>query len=240
MNEIKIFTILFILVSCNPKSTNDLSVSVKNTSINVYCPNDDCNSYDIFIENKYSEKAKNILTIELTNNSEHTYVLTPNCLFGPEWGCNPINSSEAMNISNIQFVNEDGENARYGTSFHHSVNLQDSLAIDNFKKLDYQNSYNGNLIYFKKIQDKIMILPPKQTFVYETLIYLPHNKISKKTEGVVLSFNETYTARIVLNSDTTNISKYFTRDFIKTADLNNYKFYQGKLISNTVDVKFVN
>lgn len=246
MKQVKyvvIFCILIFITSCSTEEKEDVTLTLRNENISVYCPKGNCNYFREIDYLHYPDKAKNIVSLEIENHSEHTYVLMANCgLFG-NMGCYMPSSNRMMSISNLEFEDVNRKNIPVENSGIHvyrtRISYKDSISADFYKKMGYPIKYDMDKFIFDKARNSLLIIPPQQTIFVESLIYLPFN-ISEGNQGVIdLNIDQEYEVRAVINSDSTNKSQYLPREFIKTSTENKYRFYKGFLRSNFVKVKFI-
>jgi hypothetical protein len=237
--------LLTLLLSCTSTPKKGLTLNLNNKEILVYPTKGDSITLQELRKldnNNYPSCAANIIQIEFDNSSDESYFITAQCAVFGNIGCYLPSSEEVMNISNFEF--KDSKNKivpiETGTIFRHQLDQSklDSITLDFYHRMNYDYKISS-LPKPQLIKENTLFIPANQKVYLESLIYFPFSS-SEGNQGLVrLDKNKEYFASVVIRSDTTNISKYFPREFIRTIKSNNYKFYQGNLKSNSVKVKFL-
>jgi len=103
--------------------------------------------------------------------------------------------------------------------------------------------YNNTLFWYEKneiINSNFIFLKSNEIKYFETFINLPYSDASNSGNHYNLDSTKNYIANLKFTSDTTNIKKYLTWSQLKNIEENNYKLYQGTIISeNSVPIVFV-
>lgn len=222
------------------KLYNDLELVLENNSVKALCPNDEC-----LTETLFNSQFNNVISISLKNNSSHTYFLIPNCLNQNTKGCSFSSKPGFLSLDN--FIIREGKNSveiDMGNSFYfHQTDFektQDSLIESNFEKLGYAG-FEVDFYLRNYLNENIIIIPPKATIFFENYLSLPlnFNVDESRFERLILNKNKKYKLALAIVSDVSQVEHLLTNSIKKTIEKNNFKIFDGELISNEVPLKII-
>lgn len=236
-NKISLLIVLFLFIGCN-KNEKDLELVVLNKEFYASCLFEDCrnsNIYEAFLD---GELPINILEFKITNHSDYTYVFIPTCLecFGGTGFYEFPRASAGLSLRNI-LINRSlkqtepmySQSTRAVGSFEY---MTDNLAQNYIKKTqEYYIPFQSMIPIV--IQENMIIIPSKSTLYFKTFFSLPHNRTFEqaRTETLVLNKNEKHKISLYFNANAEDIKKFMSESMLKTIKENNFKIFDGELIS---------
>jgi len=238
----EVLIILIILITACKSPQKGLELTVLNKDFVAYCPKEECIDSERFLEDDIYNKEVNILHFKIENKSDQTYFFMPIGKMG-KMGNVPYKSFpkslSGLSLRNLAITNSKGEIMKYGGHSTHSSEYEiktDSLRALYYEKMNYELNYNRELS-----QNVFLILPAGETVFYESNFTLPLNETSSEysQEFYKLDKKETYTASLIFAGEKELVEKRLTNAQKETIKHNNYKIFDGELIStNSVPIIF--
>ncbi len=243
----KIFYSLLLVVflsSCNSTVNNKKGIELRILSSNLkaYCIDSVCSKNVLYTNNNYDnyfKKSTNIVRFKIINKSNSKFIAFIKGL--------PVSSKlralflEDLLIKETKTLKKILPISIFEDCIDNPYDLLDSTRILMYKKLGYKKTYKW---YLKNgiINESLIYLEPNEVKYFELYVNLPINSPIRSCtfEYFKLNKKKNYDVKLNFHSDTTNIKKYLTWSQLKNIEENNYKLYQGTIISeNSVPIVFV-
>jgi len=240
-----ILLILLGFISCKT-NTEGLEITILSKELIAYCPDTECIYPDRFLKEGIYDIDVNILRFKIENKSDQTYFFMPIGRRG-ENGNVTYNSFpklfSGLSLRNLLIKNNKGnELERGGHAFHLNKFEQktDSLMSNYYQKMEYK--MNRTLGFFTGLaQRSVLIIPAGETIFYETYFTLPLNQTfyGSSQEFFKLDKKENYNVSLIFAGEKELVEKRLTNAQKETIKHNNYKIFDGTLIStNSVPIIF--
>lgn len=248
MKKILIIIIL-TLFSCLQENKPSIELTILTDEMFVYCPKKECVDFSKFKEKgiNINDKEKNIIKFKITNNTNFTYVFIPTCGLVKN-DCTsfmsfPKNHS-GISLNNLEFKNSQQEIINSKGFVNNSDDLERLLET---QLINYYNNMKYNYIEVESLlvgysQEKLLIIPSKETLYFESYVSLPYNKASifASQDFIQLNKDDSYTVSLKFVSNKINTEKRISNSQKRTFKENNYIMYDGVLKSkNSVPIVFV-
>ncbi len=226
-----------ILLSCNSNlKKDDLELVILSDKLNAFCADSDgniCNPEWRSDKPDYDSISNSTLRFKILNRSKYNYMINSFYFFSK------IKQGKAsLNILSIQ-ENETKKVLEIRESFLHG-NWKEPLYFNDYKKNGYASLGYLWIDRNRVIAETNIKIAAGETIFFETHLNIPVNKTRFLIEGVKLNKDKKYSATLKLKCDTTNIKKHLTWSQLKNIEENNYKLFNGTIISeNSVPIEFV-
>ncbi len=241
-NKISLLIVLFLLIGCN-KNKKDLELVVLSKEFYASCLSDDCKDSETLKTWLNGELPVNTVEFKITNHSDYTYVFIPTCLecFGGTGFYEFPRASAGLSLRNI-LINHSLEQTElmYSRAIGGRAGLDtktDSIVENYLKNIqEYRNTFQ--LMISNTIQENMVIIPAKSTFYFKTFFSLPHNQTYgsqvyelNAIETLILNRNEKHKVSLYFHAKEDDIRKYMIKSMLQTIDENNFKIFDGELVS---------
>ncbi|WP_299223192.1 hypothetical protein [uncultured Psychroserpens sp.] len=239
-----IIVIVTLCFSCDRKQ--GIELSILNESLVSYIPKDTIHRRITIKKKQYQDLANNKLKFKLENKSNQVYML----VFSNETKNYFPSDFMSLGLNNLVFTDEDGNSPNYSNTsanadvlFYHQKTYQDSIVKEFYDNIGYKNKSDSWKSKSAEISKSILVIHPNEVVYFETYSYLPNhwNSITGDYGGVNFEYNKKYTAKLQFSLHSyEDVDEYLTDLQKKEIKENNYKVYDGELISiNKVPVDFV-
>ena len=223
--------------SSNSKKSEPLELTILNKEFYAYCPAKECNSFESYKQNINSNKYKNIVSFKITNHSNDNYIFTPFSQ-GYDLGCSTLfdfpKSHSGLSLKSVLLYGS-VDSTHYVTPMGRPSDymLKTEEMVSNFLKSMNKDINNFSTIYSMFVNDNLIIIPAKSTMYFKTYFSLPYNKtyVFSTGEEIILDKNKEYTAALYFRATANDILKYLNEGTKKTLEQDNFKLFDGELIS---------
>ena len=222
--------------SSNSKKSKPLELTILNKEFYAYCPAEECNSFESYKQNRNSNKYKNIVSFKITNHSKDNYLFIPFNLYHTLGSTHFFEFPKPHSGLSLKSVLLYGsvDSTKYNTPMGgvSEYYLQTEEIVNNFRSnMDKKKGVNAFHPMF--VNDNLIIIPAKSTMYFKTYFSLPYNKtyVFSTGEEIILDKNKDYTAALYFRATATDILKYLNEGTKKTLEQDNFKLFDGELIS---------
>jgi len=236
-----------LLFSCK-SSKKDLELTILNKKFVANCPKNECVYSNPLNKEEVYNVGINILRFKVENKSNQTYFFMPIGRRGMRGNVSYASFPKlfsGLSLNNLLIRNSKGEIIEQGGSplgDDEYTRKTDSLMVKYYKKMNYGD--DRSLAFFKALAQNIMlVVPAGETVFYETFFTLPINQSEhlSSQEAVKLVKDKKYTASLIFAGEKELVEKRLTNAQKETIKHNNYKIFDGELIStNNVPIIFKN
>jgi len=228
MNKYVLIIVIVIINSCTLKGK--LDVDILDSKINTTS----------FRDNEYHNNSFSIIRFRINNNTKYNYVLNnPYSILDSSFP----NKYSALSLNNIIIKDSnDGTLPMELVDFSLSgkivpyLKMKDTLMYNHYKKLGYDMNKISTL---NKIEENLIFIKAGEVLYFETYFSLPFNTPSIfNTEKINVIKDKKYEVSLIFDFDSTNVKRNLTWSQLKSIEKNKYKFYNGKIKSNSVPLIF--